>query len=302
MDRGFPPAVPRNWIEVTAFFEAPPPDWSPFIDAFDCFGCPETLQTDSPAALTACLEEVPGVGSRVAGLEAALRDLGVARVQAKVVPDQDWSALWREFFKTRRVGERLVLSPSWENFEGRPRDVVVTLDPGQAFGTGDHPTTRLCLALLEQADPAGKAVADVGCGSGILAIAAAKLGAKRVFASDVDEQSVEIARQNAAANGVEVEFAAGAGFEPQSFAADIVLSNIISATLILLAPAATAAVKAGGVWIVSGIIAQNWPEVRAAAERGGFQLERVIEEDGWIAASFRALSQIAASAAFPHRA
>lgn len=275
-----------NWIEIKALLATAPPDWSPLIEAFDRHGCPGTAQEDEPPSLSAYMAEVNGWENRVAALSNDLKSLGAREVQNKIVPEEDWSQNWKQFFKTRRVGQRIVIKPTWDHFEPGVDDVVITLDPGQAFGTGDHPTTRVCLELLERADPEGKTVADIGCGSGILAIAASKLGAKEVIASDLDEQSVEITKENAKLNGVHFPAVAAAGFEALNQPYDMALSNIISATLIRLAPDASKATKAGGRWIVSGIIETNWPDVRAAAERAGFTLEDRVQEDEWVGATF----------------
>jgi ribosomal protein L11 methyltransferase len=277
-----------DWIEIQALFEAAPEDWSVFADAFDRFNCPGSLQTDDPPSMSAYLVAVDGAREQASALATELRRLGASKVAQRVVPDEDWSETWKQFFKPRRIGERFIIRPTWEEFEAAPSDRVIVLDPGQAFGTGDHPTTRLCLELMERANLASAAVADVGCGTGVLSIGAALLGAKEVVALDIDPLSVEIAKANAALNGVAFDCVAGDGFEvfaDRRF--DAVVSNIISAVLIRLAPGAAAHVKPGGMWIVSGIIRQNWPDVLAAAERAGFNLVERCEEDEWVGATFR---------------
>jgi len=276
----------NQWIEIRAVLDNPPEDWSAYINIFDEHGCPGTLQSDDPPALSAYMAEVNGATRRVDALKNALTQLGVACVQTRIVPEEDWSENWKQHFKTRRVGKRIVIRPTWDVEPPSPADITITLDPGQAFGTGDHQTTRICLQLLEQAELHNKTVADVGCGSGILAITAVKLGAKSVIASDIDEQSVEITKENAKLNGVEFQTYCAAGFDAIQETQDVVISNIISATLIRLAPDASRAVKPGGKWIVSGIIEQNWPDVLYAATQGGFALEQLLKEDEWVAATF----------------
>lgn len=275
------------WIQVSAVFAEAPADWSVYIDAFDRFGCPGSQIEDAPPRVTGYLTEVTGAESQADLLEAELRRLGASVVQRTVVQDQDWTELWKVHFKPRRIGRRLVIRPTWEEFGAGPDDVVIVLDPGQAFGTGDHPTTRLCLELLEQLDLTGKSVADIGCGSGILAIAAAKLGAAHVVASDLDPLAVEVTRENMARNDVSFPVDTAEGFAILSEPADVVVSNIISATLVRLAPDAAKVVAPGGRWLVSGIYQTNWPDVRAAAERAGFTFESEQREDDWVAASFR---------------
>lgn len=274
-----------QWIQVTATLPAVPEDWSILIDTFDRFGCPGSQIEDHPPRISGYLTEVDGAQARADELTEALTALG-AEVSTAIVADEDWNELWKVHFKPRRIGNRLVIRPTWEEFEAGADDVVIVLDPGQAFGTGDHPTTRLCLELLEQEPLQGRTLADIGCGSGILAIAAAKMGANIVIASDLDPLAVAVTRENMVRNDVDFPAEATEGFAKLVEPVDVVVSNIISATLIRLAPDAWKAVKAGGKWVVSGIYQTNWPDVRTAAERQGFTLERVQQEDDWVAATF----------------
>lgn len=274
-----------QWIQVTATLPAVPEDWSILIDTFDRFGCPGSQIEDHPPRISGYLTEVEGAQARASDLTEALTALG-AEVSTAIVADEDWNELWKVHFKPRRIGNRLVIRPTWEEFEAGEGDVVIVLDPGQAFGTGDHPTTRLCLELLEQESLEGRTLADIGCGSGILAIAAAKMGAQIVIASDLDPLAVGVTRENMVRNDVDFPAEATEGFAKLGEPVDVVVSNIISATLIRLAPDAWKAVKPGGKWVVSGIYQTNWPDVRAAAERQGFVLERVQQEDDWVAATF----------------
>jgi ribosomal protein L11 methyltransferase len=181
-----------------------------------------------------------------------------------------------------------VVRPTWEDYESQPDDIVLVLDPGQAFGTGDHPTTRNCLVLLEGTPLQGKEIADIGCGSGILAIAAGQLGASLIHAVDVEGPSVAATAENAERNGVTLVVERGLGFDPlpaeQTY--DVVVSNILSAALIALAPEVSRRLRTPGVWIVSGIIQANWPDVRTAAERYGFRLDETREEGEWVTARF----------------
>lgn len=275
-----------SWIEIRALFDSPPEDWSPYVDALLKHGIENSMQSDAPPTLTACLVEVEGADRELEGLRAELLGLGAAAVETRPYEERNWEEDWKKFFKPRRVGRRFIVRPTWEEFAAEPDDLVITLDPGQAFGTGDHPTTRMCLELLEEAGVGAAKVIDVGCGSGILSIGAKLLGAREVIAIDVEPLSVEVARENAELNGVDIECRAGNGLEGVAEVADAILSNIISAALIRIAPDATRALKAGGRWLVSGILEDNWPEVLACAESYGFRLNERREEDGWVAATF----------------
>lgn len=278
----------KRWIEIEARLSESPEDWSPFADAYTRFGCDASMLGDDEISIKGYFEGVAGSDAAADALKAELLRLGAAEVVLSEVPDQDWSEVWKAHFKPHRVGQNFVVVPSWEDYEPKDSDVILTLDPGQAFGTGEHPTTRLCLRLMETFDVAGKDVLDLGCGSGILAIAAAKTGAHRVTATDIEAAAVEIARENARTNGVELELYGGNGFGEWAAGRqwDLVVSNIISATLIRLAAEAAAYVRPGGTWIISGVLVQNQADVRAAIEASGFAPFAVEEEDDWIGASF----------------
>lgn len=276
-----------SWIEIKASFDQAPEDWSPLIDLFVRHGCENTLQSDLPASIVACVVEVPGAQQEIEALRRDLCEAGARNVSVGPYQEQDWEQAWKKFFRPRRVGKSFVVRPTWEEFEAVPGDHVIVLDPGQAFGTGDHPTTRMCLALLEEAGITGSDVLDLGCGSGILSIGAAMLGARHVFAVDVDPLAVEVTKENAALNLVALETAVADGVPEGGVESyDVVLSNIISAALIRFAREIAERTKPGGRWIVSGILNPNWVEVKKAAEKAGFRLDHKVEEDDWVAAIF----------------
>ena len=277
-----------TWIEVKALFETAPLDWSLYIDVFDRHGCENTLQEDNPPSLSSAVVDVHGSGEVIAALREDLLKHGATSVEVRSLVDENWEENWKRYFHPRPIGNRFLVRPTWEEAPSSGR-LEIVLDPGQAFGTGDHPTTRMCLELMEAVDMTGAAVADVGCGSGILSIGACLLGAGSVHAVDIEPLSVEVAKENAALNNVAFEAIAGRGIAALADRGpfDVVISNIISAVLIQIAPEVAEATKPGGNWIVSGIITQNWPDVRTAAEREGFDLADSSEEDGWVSASFK---------------
>lgn len=275
----------KVWNQITAHLAEAPEDWAQWIVVFDRHGFPGTLQVDFPPSLS-CYA-APEQEELAAALVAELKGLG-AEVELSQVEEEDWSEAWKQYFKPRKVGKRWLVCPTWETPDPGPDDILLLLDPGQAFGTGDHPTTRGCLELMEELDFRGRSVADIGSGSGILSMAAHLLGAQSVQGVDVEGPAVTAARENADRLGHPLEFHHGLGFAPlgEDAVFDIVLSNIISAALIQLAPEASRRVRPGGAWITSGVIESNWPDVRAAAEAEGFVLKRHCAEDGWISAHF----------------
>jgi ribosomal protein L11 methyltransferase len=304
-----------SWILVRSEFERPPLDLSPFIDIFREFGIENTLEEAS--SLQGCLVQLQEGANRAEQLQRALLDAGADAVSVSPYVEQDWEIAWRQFFKPRRVGKNFVVAPTWDVPEAGPDDLMLILDPGQAFGTGDHPTTRMCLELVEQLDLDGKRVADVGCGSGILGIAAKKLGAE-VLGVDIDPVALAVTRENAERNGAHLELYCGDGLRrldnelseielqavpqddrpiassevatdsplPPGRTFNVIVSNIISATLIRLGMQLTSSLEQNGFWIVSGIIDQNWPEVEAAAITMNMTLVQCLSEDGWVAATF----------------
>jgi len=194
-------------------------------------------------------------------LAAAGAQIGLTEVPAftvEIIEEQNWVQLTQSQFDPIRVSERLWIVPSWHESPD-PAAVNLILDPGMAFGTGSHPTTRLCLEWLERVVSDQVSVLDYGCGSGILAIAAARLGAGRVAGVDIDPQAVEAARANAERNGVTALFADSA--EPVAGQYDLVVANILSNPLRVLAPAICAHVRSGGQLALSGILREQAEEI-----------------------------------------
>lgn len=212
-----------------------------------------------------------------------------AEVAQRVVGEEDWAESWKEHFHVERFGKRIVVVPSWRTFDAPPDDVVLTLDPGMAFGTGQHETTRMCLEALENAVLPGMRVLDVGCGSGILAIAAAKLGAREVYAVDVDPNCVRVTHDNAAANATAAIVRPRTGSagdawpfaEPAAAGFDVVVANIIARVIIELAQPLVDTLAPAGRLIVSGVIGEREQEVRDALAATGARIESVRAMRDW---------------------
>lgn len=218
------------------------------------------------------------------GVDTRPAEFFIARVQ-----DEDWANSWKKYFHTDKVGERVVIQPSWEEYEPQAGEVVLRLDPGAAFGTGTHPTTAMCLRAMEKLVKPGMTVFDVGTGSGVLSIAAAKLGAKSVQAVDYDATAVRVARENIEANGVAkiVETAESDLFSAIPGKAGLVTANLIADLVIRLLPELDAHLDRGGALLASGIIESRAQEVREAADMAGFFVAEDYEEKEWHAMVIR---------------
>jgi ribosomal protein L11 methyltransferase len=225
-------------------------------------------------------------------LTIAADELGVAApaIDAqRSVDDADWVRVTQAQFPPTQIGARLWIVPSWHAAPD-PAAINIRLDPGVAFGTGTHPTTRLCLAWLDANLRPGARVLDYGCGSGILAIAAARLGAREVWGTDIDPQALAAARANSLANGLPAEVARYTdpdALPPAGTSAgryDLVLANILANPLKLLAPALLARVAPGGALVLAGILARQTNDLLATYARvdAGMRMQAWREEDGWV--------------------
>ena len=201
--------------------------------------------------------------------------------QVERIEDQDWERSWMDNFQPMRFGRRLWIVPSWHEAP-EPEAVNLLLDPGLAFGTGTHPTTALCLEWLDGQNLQDCSVIDFGCGSGILAIAALLLGAPQAVGTDIDIQAIEASRDNAQRNGIaDARFPLYLPEDMPQQPADVVVANILAGPLVALAPQITALVKPGGRLALSGILAEQAEEVRAAYN-DAFMLDPTADKDGWV--------------------
>jgi ribosomal protein L11 methyltransferase len=249
---------------------------------------PSIVRAYVPARDPAAAERAAAEAAEALGHLQAFGLRPIGELTTRIVHEADWAEAWKAHFPVMRVGRRIVIKPTWRDHEPRPGDVVLDLDPGMAFGTGLHPTTRLCLAGVESAADRGlldgARVLDVGCGSGILAIAAAKLGAGSVLGVDTDPIAVEATIANAARNGLSDHIAAHAGSLPSGEVDfDLVLANLIASLLIALAVPLRDELRPGGTLLASGIFEDREPDVRAAFEAVGLAVTTRTVEGEWVA-------------------
>ena len=234
-------------------------------------------------------EELEGklqtLAARLDGLTAHGIDKGAGAVSWKAVADEDWAETWKEFFHTEKIGARTVIKPTWEEYEAKAGEIVVELDPGAAFGTGQHATTSLCIRALEELVRPGMTVFDVGTGSGVLAIVAAKLGAKRVEAVDFDPVAVRVARENVRQNGAEdvVHTERSDLLKSVAGEADLIIANIIADIIVRLFGEVKAHLAPDGTMLLAGIIEDRLQDVVEAAALHGFAVEKIEQEKGWAA-------------------
>ncbi|MEO8247665.1 MAG: 50S ribosomal protein L11 methyltransferase [Chloroflexota bacterium] len=246
--------------------------------------------TDAPFVVTAHVPADAAAATAVEATERALWHLQafglrpVGQLQVTPVDAADWTDAWKAHYATQRIG-RVVVIPTWLDEEPRPGEVAIRMDPGMAFGTGLHPTTRGCLELLQAHGPMPPRVLDVGCGSGILAIAALRLGADSADACDTDPLAVEATRANAAANGLAPRLRAWEGTLPAVPAAEpypLVLANLVAAVLVQLAVPLAAHTAPGGTLLASGIIEGRAPEVRDALAGAGLAIAAERHDGEWV--------------------
>ncbi|MDF2875578.1 MAG: prmA [Sporomusa sp.] len=212
-------------------------------------------------------------------------DKGRGCINCREVQEEDWASSWKEYFHPVRVSEHIVIKPSWEAYLPSEGDIVIELDPGMAFGTGTHQTTAMCVRCLEDVIKSDDIVFDVGTGSGILSVAAAKLGAARVRAVDLDPVAVRVAKENIVFNNVTatVEITQGDLLTGVDGKADVIVANIIADIIIKMLPDVRGRLVDNGIFIASGIIAERLGDVTAALIDSEFVIDKVIEEGGWVA-------------------
>ena len=231
------------------------------------------------------LETVEEIKLAINNLQNFNIDLGHNHVTVQEVDEEDWATAWKKYYHPVKISNRFTIVPTWEDYERVNTDeLIIELDPGMAFGTGTHPTTVMCLQALEKTVQKGISVIDVGTGSGVLSIGAAKLGAASIHALDLDEVAVQSAKENIALNKVNniVQVTHGNLLDNVNEQADIVVANILAEIIMTFTNDAYSIVKNGGLFITSGIIATKKDDVRHSLQQAGFEIEEVMMMEDWV--------------------
>lgn len=224
------------------------------------------------------------IDEQLALIEERIGKYRFGNTRFRKVSEQDWANEWKQYFHVTHVGKSLVIKPSWEEYAPKEGEHVIEIDPGMAFGTGTHHTTNMMMERLEKVITPDSTVFDVGTGSGILAIAAAMLGAKSVKAVDIDAVAVRVARENVADNGLseQIEVREGDLLHGTEGKADVIIANIIADIVIMLLQDIPQKLNDDGVLLASGIIEERMPDVEAAAQAHGLYVDAVDHRGGWV--------------------
>lgn len=239
---------------------------------------------DGQVELTAYISDEEDVSELVKSLKLSLKSMDILDFKLEEIEDKDWGENWKKHYKPVEVGDRIVIKPSWEDYDNSQGRILIELDPGMAFGTGTHETTSLCLRGLESYLKPGFTVFDIGCGSGILSIAAAKLGASRVLGVDIDPLSVKTSLENIEINKVEdcVSIREGDLLDNVEGKADLVVSNILADIIISMLDDLKGHMSKNGLFISSGIINVKEESVRKSLEEKGFEILDSIHDGEWV--------------------
>ena len=261
------------------------------IDLKTCYGDlidESILNADKTvASVLVYLSADGGVTDTLAFLKGRFAELSIdASITVSGVNEEDWANSWKDYYKPIKIGEKIVIVPAWEKYTQQEGEIIVRMDPGMAFGTGTHETTRLVIKLLEKYIKSGMRVADVGCGSGILAICASKLGANECKAYDIDPVAVKVANENIKDSGltnVSCEVSDLLRQVDKSRPYDVICANIVADIIIRMMPDVGALMNESSVILASGIIVERSEDVISAFDEHGFRVVERIDENGWCA-------------------
>ena len=244
----------------------------------------------SPVSVTGYLPVDERLENTLLTLRSALGDAfppPTPEITIRFVAEEDWADAWKQYFKPQRIGDRFVVKPTWEPFTPAAQDLVIEIDPGMAFGTGLHATTRLCLRALEKRVEPDMTVADVGTGSGILAVGAALLGATYVEATDIDPLAVRIARENVAVNHLEDRISVDVASAPLTGPFQLIVANILADVILAMTADLYDALMPEGLLVASGIIESRAEDVRRGLEFAEFKILQTDSDGEWVAITAR---------------
>jgi ribosomal protein L11 methyltransferase len=275
---------PARWLELSV--EVTPDAEEAVADVLRChvYGGVSIEEAEASVVVKGYLPADGDLARRRRSLRRQLAPLvSPSPLRSRWLSEEDWAHAWKEFFPVLRVSPRLVVCPTWRSYRPRRGEAVIRLDPGMAFGTGQHPTTLMCLRALEELLRPGMDVLDLGTGSGILALAAARLGATSVLALDIDPQAVAAARENVRLNRLAsvVQVEVGSLDERPRASFNLAMANISAAVIVEMAPALAEVLQPGGVLIVAGFSAELAERVSSALARTGLVVERALADGDW---------------------
>lgn len=234
-------------------------------------------------------DRLAAIESELALVEERIGNYRFGNTRFRTVSEQDWANEWKQYFHVTHVGKSMVIKPSWEDYTPAEGEHVIEIDPGMAFGTGTHHTTNMCMERLEKVLPVDATVFDVGTGSGILAIAAALLGAKEVKAVDIDGVAVRVARENVAENNLsdKIDVKEGDLLHGTEGKADLIIANIIADIIIMLLKDIPVKLKDDGIFLASGIIEERVEDIEAEAKLNGLEVVNIDYRGGWVVMQMR---------------
>lgn len=220
----------------------------------------------------------------VSFLKENIEEKGFGKITTAEIEDEDYLNNWKKYFKPFKIGRNIIIKPSWEDYEEKEEDIIIDIDPGMAFGTGTHETTSLCIEALEEYVEKGDTVFDIGCGSGILSLVSAKLGAQRVLAIDLDPLCVKTSKENIIKNKLEdkIEVKKGDLLQVLQGKADLIVANIIAEVILTMTDDIKDYIKECGIFIVSGIILEKKDRVLESLKDNDFKIEKIKTQGEWV--------------------
>ncbi len=253
----------------------------------------DAVPAPSTPAVIGYFPDTPELADRCRSLERALQRLEknatvTTHLSYTRIDEQDWAEAWKEYFWPEKITDTIVVKPSWREYEADPDEIILTIDPGMAFGTGTHPTTSLCIRMMQYYLRSGDAFLDIGTGSGILMVAAAKLGAGVLVGVDNDPLAVTVARKNLMANDIDgFHLSVGNLVESVNRTFTVIAANILAEVILRLLPHVPPILNRDGIFISSGIITAKKEAVLSDLHKNGFSVDRVMEKEGWVAIAAR---------------